>query len=177
MRQVTRSRSNSTIQKLAELSFAAPQVVALRTAQMLAAGATPNARDAAEVSRMSAEKVAAFGESMVGMGRQMLKTNQEYTRSVLIRLIRLWMTPWWLPFTRPVTQTIASLPTPLSLVTPTPRQQQRAVSQVVGKAVAPVHKRATANARRLIAKAAAPARNRATSKAKRPGSAKKRSRA
>jgi hypothetical protein len=177
MRHVTRSKGNSTLTKLAELSIAAPQVVAIRTAQMLAAGATPNARQSAEFSRMGTEKVAAFGESMLGMGRQVMKTNQEYTRSIFIRLMRMWMTPWWLGAYRPVTQTIASMPTAASLLTPTRAQQQRAVTQLVAKAVAPVHKRATANARRLLAKAAAPARKRTSASAKRRSSAKKRSRA
>jgi hypothetical protein len=172
MHHVTRSRNKGTIVKLAELSIAAPQVVALRTAQALAAGTPPSARDAAEISRMGTEKVAAFNESMLGMGRQMLKTNQEYTRGIFVRLMRMWMNPWWLAAYRPLTQTIASLPTPLSLLIPTRRQQQRAVSQVIAQAVAPVHKRATANARRLITKAAAPARKRASSKAKRPSTAK-----
>jgi hypothetical protein len=167
MHHATRSRSTATIAKLAELSIAAPQVVALRTAQMLAAGATPSARDSAEFSRMGAEKTAAFTESMLGMGRQMLKTNQEYTRSVFTRLVRMWMTPWWLSAYRPATQKIASLPSPASLFIPTRRQQHAAVAQLVAKAVAPVHKRATANAKRLITKAATPARKRAAASGKR----------
>jgi hypothetical protein len=174
MRHLKSSRSTNTLGKLAELSIAAPQVVAMRTAQMLAAGAMPSIRDRAEFSRMGSEKVAAFGESMLGMGRQLLETNQEYTRGVFIRLIRMWMTPWWLSAYRPVTQAMAAIPTPASLLMPTPRQRQRAVSQVIAKAVAPVHKRATSNAKRLIAKAAAPARKRASSKPKRASSAKKR---
>ena len=174
MRHLKSTRSTSTIAKLAEISIAAPQVVAMRSAQMLAAGTTPNARERLEFSRMGTEKVAAFAESMLGMSRQILKTNQEYSRGVFIRLIRMWMTPWWLSAYRPVTQTIAAMPTPLTLLTPTRREQQRAASQLVAKAVAPVHKRATANAKRLIAKTAAPARKRASKTAKRVGGARKR---
>lgn len=174
MRHPKSSRSTSTVVKLAELSLAAPQVVAIRTARMLAAGTNPNARDRAELSRMGNEKVAAFTESMLGMGRQMLKTNQEYTQGVFTRCMRMWMAPWGLAAYRPVTQVLAALPTPASLLTPTRREQKRAVSQLVAKAVAPVHKRATSNAKRLITKAAAPSRKRASSSAKRASGPKKR---
>jgi hypothetical protein len=179
MRHITSTRNPSNFTTLAELAIAAPQVIAIRTAQMLAAGATPNARDAAEFSRMAPEKMAAFGESMMGVGRQLMKTNQEYTRSIFMRLMQMWMTPWWLGAYRPVTQTLASLPSPASLLMPTQKQQQRAVTQLVAQAVAPVHKAATSNARRLIAKAAKPAKpaaKRATSKVKSRTRPKKRSR-
>ena len=174
MRHPKSSRSTSTVAKLAELSLAAPQVVAIRTARMLAAGASPDARDRAEFARMGNEKVAAFAESMLGMGRQIVKTNQEYTRGVFVRLMRMWMAPWWLAAYRPVTQAVAALPTPASLLTPTRRERQRAVTQLAAKAVAPVHKRATSNAKRLIAKAAAPSRKRSSSSAKRASSSVKR---
>ena len=174
MRHLKSSRSTSTVSKLAELSLAAPQVVAIRTARMLAAGATPNARDRAEFSRMGNEKVAAFAESMFGMGRQLMRTNQEYTLGVFTRLMRMWTTPWWLAAYRPAARATAALPTPASLLTPTRPERQRAVTRLVAKAVAPVHKRATANAKRLLAKAAAPSRNRASSSAKRASGPKKR---
>lgn len=176
MRNATQGRTTDNLVKLAELSIAAPQVVAIRTARMLAAGANPNARDRAEFSRMGAEKLAAFGESMLGMGRQLLQSNQEYTRSVFVRLMRMWMTPWWLAAYRPLTQARVSAPTAASVFAPTRRQRQRAAAQIVAKAVAPVHKRATANAKRLVAKAASPARPRGSSVSKRRSKPKKRAR-
>ena len=55
--------SASVARQHAELAWAAPQVIAHRTARMLAAGAMPNARDAAEFTRMFAEKAAAFSQA------------------------------------------------------------------------------------------------------------------
>ena len=76
-----RSTRAVTALKMAQLAVAAPQVVAIRTSRMLAAGANPAASDRAEYSRMHTEKVQAFWESMFGMSMQWW---------------RLCMTPWWL---------------------------------------------------------------------------------
>jgi hypothetical protein len=76
-----RSTRTVTAVKLAQLAVAAPQVVAIRTSRMLAAGANPGAADRAEFSRMHTEKTQAFWESMVGMSMQWW---------------RLCLTPWWL---------------------------------------------------------------------------------
>ena len=173
MQTAKRRKSGSTLTKVAELAVAAPQVVAMRTARMLAAGATPNASDRAELSRMGAEKAAALWESMFSMSRQLIAVNQEYSRGMLVRLMRIWMTPWWMSAQRPFVHAMATLPA--RVLTPSRREQHRAVSTMVAAAVAPVHKRATANAKRLLAKAAAPARTRPAATSKR-GTAKKRSR-
>ncbi len=50
-----------------EVALAAPQVVALRYARMIAAGPQPGRRDQAELTRMWSEKVAAFGEGWMAM--------------------------------------------------------------------------------------------------------------
>jgi len=73
MRRVKRSTRKSPVVKAAELAIAAPQVVAVRTARMLAAGSRPGAADRAELSRMSTEKVQAFWESMFAMGTQLVR--------------------------------------------------------------------------------------------------------
>ena len=76
-----RSTRTVTAAKLVQLAVAAPQVVAIRTSRMLAAGANPRAADRAEFSRMHTEKAQAFWDSMFGMSMQWW---------------RLCMTPWWL---------------------------------------------------------------------------------
>jgi hypothetical protein len=150
MSRVKHSSSAGSIVKAAELALVAPQVVAIRTARMLAAGAFPGAADRAEFSKMGTEKVQAFWESMFAMGAQVVRTNQEYARTAALQWWRLWTTPLSLSAYRPVVQTIASLSRPAGLVTgPTPGQRQRAMSRLVDAALTPVHKRATANARRL----------------------------
>ena len=141
MRRVKRSRRAGSIVKATELAIAAPQVVAIRTARMLAAGAHPGAADRAELSRMYTEKVQAFWESMFAMGAQVVRTNQECARTAALQWWRLWTTPL---------QTLASLPRAAGVVTgTTPRQRRRAMSKLADAALAPVHRRATANARRL----------------------------
>ena len=57
------------IVKASELSWAAPQVVALRTLGMLAGGPFPGARQQRENIRMGAEKVAACSDAMTAMNR------------------------------------------------------------------------------------------------------------
>ena len=97
---MARRRRHASFTKAAELSLVAPQVIAMRTARMLAAGANPSARDRREFQRMGSEKVLAFWESMSAMGVEAFKANAS-----------LW--------------------------------------GILEKGLAPVHKRAKANARRL----------------------------
>jgi hypothetical protein len=94
----------------------------MRTARMMAAGANPSARDRREQQRMSTEKTLAFWESMSAMGLQIAKANQEYA----LFAMRQWWSPWLGPW-----------------------QVAEAASKVFEKGLAPVHRRAAANARRL----------------------------
>lgn len=104
------------------MSFAVPQVVAMRTARMLAAGANPSARDRREFERMGTEKVLAFWESMNAMGLEMAKAQQQYA----LRAMRQWWSPWIDPWSAATSAT-----------------------RILEKGMGPVHKRASANARRL----------------------------
>ena len=119
MKRYKRSRS---IAKAAELSLAAPQVVAMRSARMLAAGVNPSARDRREFERMGTEKVLAFWESMNVMGLEMAKAQQRYALFAL----RQWWSPWVSPWSVAASAT-----------------------KVLEKGLGPVHKRVSANARRL----------------------------
>jgi hypothetical protein len=78
-----RSPSLRLARQAAELAVAAPQVIALRTARMAAAGASPSAQDQAEFLKMGAEKVAAFYESWAATWSTALQ--------VQIRLGGAWM--------------------------------------------------------------------------------------
>ena len=149
MRRIKSSRRKSPVVKAAELAIAAPQVVAIRTARMLAAGTRPGAADRAELSRMSNEKTQAFWESMLAMGTQVVRAQQEYTRTAVLQWWRLWTTAPLLG-ARPLLQAVTALPRASALLSsPTPRQRERAVSKLADAALTPVHKRATSNARRL----------------------------
>jgi hypothetical protein len=111
-----------SLTKAAELSLAVPQVVAMRTARMLAAGANPSARDRRELERMGTEKVLAFWESMNVMGLEVAKAQQRYA----LFAMRQWWSPWVSPWSMAASAT-----------------------RILDKGLGPVHKRASANARRL----------------------------
>ena len=117
-----RRRRTGALAKSVALSIAVPQVVALRTARLLAAGANPDARDRREFHRMGTEKVFAFWESANAMGLQMAKAQQEYA----LFAMRHWWSPWASPWSAAATAT-----------------------KILEKGLGPVHKRASANARRL----------------------------
>ncbi len=128
-RRTRPSRSLST--KAAEIAFAVPQVVAHRLARMANAGPHLSARDRKEFARMVAEKNSAFGESWNAMARQTLQSNQ----ALAAALARLALTS---PTTggQPAAHALAA-------------QLHRAALAVFGKGLAPVHRRAVANAKRL----------------------------
>ena len=94
----------------------------MRTARMLAAGVNPSARDRREFERMGTEKVVAFWESMNVMGLEIAKAQQQYA----LLAMRQWWSPWVSPWSAAVS-----------------------AAKVLDKGLAPVHKRAKANARRL----------------------------
>jgi hypothetical protein len=149
MRRSRRSNNTRSVTRMVELAVAAPQVIATRSARMLAAGANPGAADRAEFSKMWTEKGHAFWESLFAMGVQMVKVNQDYARTAALQWWRMWTTPWWLsaiPRTPPssaLSRAVTFLPLP------SVRQRKRAVSRLVDAGLGPIHKRATANARRL----------------------------
>ena len=117
-----------------ELSFAAPQVVALRVARMATAGADPSDEDRREFTLMGAEKLAAFTESWHAMGMQMLQAQQH-----------LW-SGWWGYCANPLKWAQPWEGMGLAAVG---SQYQQAWLDVMRKGLKPVHSRAVANARRL----------------------------
>lgn len=116
--------------KAAELAIAAPQVVAHRVARMALAGPAHSARDRKEFQRMSDEKVAAFQESWAAMAMQAFLANQAMAAS--------WLRMFWSP-----------APKAGGTGTTMARQMQDAALGVFEKGIAPVHRRAVANAKRL----------------------------
>ena len=119
----------------AELMFAAPPVVAHRMGRMRAAGAAPSARDQREFQRMGTEKMAAFGESWNQMALEVLKANQQMAQA--------WMSAWWFPVRAP------SVAAARRSLTRAAAQMQSSALRVMSSGLAPVHRRATANAKRL----------------------------
>ena len=123
-------KSKSLATQAAELAFAVPQVVAHRVTRMAIAGPKPSARDRKEFKLMSAEKTAAFQESWSAMATQAVRANQALTASM--------MRSFWTPRLggKALTGNMAS-------------QMHNAALGVLGKGLAPVHRKAVANAKRL----------------------------
>ncbi|GAC1537217.1 MAG: hypothetical protein NVS2B4_17470 [Ramlibacter sp.] len=116
----------SIAQQAAELAFAVPQVVAHRMTRMAIAGPTLSPRDRKEFTRMVAEKNTAFASSWQAMAAQAVVANQALASS--------FMRSFWSPPQMPMH---------------TLTQVQNAALGVLGKGMAPVHRKAVANAKRL----------------------------
>ena len=116
--------------KTSELSLAAPQVVAHRLARMAAADAWSRPRDRKEFFEMFAEKQVAFVHSWLAMLTEAARINQRLMLSAFSAAA--WSSP----------------PRGARLADSARRAQKSAIS-VVAKGLAPVHRKAVANARRL----------------------------
>ncbi len=116
--------------KAAELAFAVPQVVAHRVTRMALSGPKLSARDRKEFALMVAEKNAAFGESWSAMFAQAALANQA---------LAVFFFKSFLAAGRGKKPSAAR----------SAAQLQRAALSVLGKGVAPVHRKALANAKRL----------------------------
>ena len=125
-----RRKSLSLLAKSAELATAAPQVIAHRVTRMAMAGPTLSARDRKEFHLMVAEKMAGFGEAWSAMVLQTIRANQ----TVAVWLFRA----FWVPSLRRRASTTAVA-----------AQLQSAALDILAKGLAPLHRKAVANAKRL----------------------------
>ena len=126
-----RHRNVATLSvKAAELGLAAPLVVAHRLTRMALAGRTPGMRDQREFTLMSTEKIAAFYESWNAMVSQTIRIQQDIAASA-------WRSLWlyWLSAASRAARPKIDLP--------------HAALRVLSSGMAPVHRRAVANAKRL----------------------------
>jgi hypothetical protein len=123
-----RRRSKSLAAQTVALGMAAPQVIAHRMARMAAAGTSPSARDRAEFHRMGIEKIAAASEAWTAMATQAVLENQKIALNFMQSL--------WFPWMRATPKSFS-------------RQLHRAGANILGEGMAPVRRRAVANARRL----------------------------
>ncbi len=132
--------------KTSELMFAAPLVAAQRMTRLLVAGRVPAARDRREFARMGAEKIDAFGEAWNATAAQVTKSNQQLAVSMMSDWFRTWMNFWFSFGYAPATPQ-------RRVVRAAQRKFQNAAHHaaldMLAKGIAPVHRRAVANARRL----------------------------
>lgn len=130
MTQTRRRKRHTVAVQAAELSAAVPQVVFHRMARLAMAGIHPKPGDRAEFRRMGAEKVAAWQESWLAMWQQAWVLQQQ----VLSAMVQAAWSPW-----------SGERPSPARVH----RQLSESTADIVSKGLAPVHRRAVANARRL----------------------------
>ena len=158
MRRSTSSRRSSVVLppwwqsavKAWELCVAVPQVIGHRTSRIATAGPFPDIRDQREFRRMGQEKVEAFSESIAAMNAQMLRLNQEAARFMLNQWWAAWMSPWSYLSASPVQWfRFPSATVPRPSLGFGAKRVGTSLARVVDKGLAPVHRRATSNARRL----------------------------
>jgi hypothetical protein len=121
-----RPRSKSLAAQTVDLGFAVPQVIAHRVARMMVAGGSPSARDRRELHRMGTEKILAANEAWNAMAVQAVLENQKLALSFMQSL--------WFPWLQSETAAM---------------QLSNAALDILGKGMAPVRRRAVANAKRL----------------------------
>lgn len=114
--------------QVGELALAVPAVVGHRLTRMALAGPMPGARDRREFSGMVSEKGVAFTHAWASMGWQMLMAQQ-----------RLAFACWQAAFMPWLGGGAAGLR----------RHWEQSAHEVLAAGVAPVHRKAVANARRL----------------------------
>lgn len=126
-----RTRAKASLaQQAAELAVAVPQVVAHRMTRLALAGPHPSPRDRKEFARMVAEKNEAFGEAWRAMALHGMRAQQALGASLIASFLGA---------------ARGRRPSPARSVA----QLQHATLGVLGKGLAPVHRKAVANARRL----------------------------
>ena len=144
--------------KAMQMSTAAAQVIAIRTTRMATHGLNPNAADRREMKLMGAEKVDAFSRAgqalatgalplVAGMAGQALRTSMD-----------LFNASTHLAASRTIPQTLArqrKLADTLMRGTSAAHHgaASNATAKLAHRALAPVHQKATANAKRLTKKA------------------------
>jgi hypothetical protein len=125
-----RRATQSLATKAAELALAVPQVVAHRVARMALSGPKLSPRDRKEFKLMVAEKNSAFGESWNAMAAQAALANQALAASFFRSFL-----------------SVARGKKPSASASAI--QLHKAALGVLGKGLAPVHRKAVANAKRL----------------------------
>ena len=121
MKSKRKPRNTATAVKLAELGFAAPQVIAHRLTRMALAGPRISARDRKEFTGMVLEKQAAFAQAWLGMFAEGVRFQQQFALSLL------------------------TAATPRIHVA----RARTATSRIASAGLTPIHRKAVANAKRL----------------------------
>jgi hypothetical protein len=138
--------------KSAEMSTAAAQVIAMRVGRMMAAGANPTAADRREMVRMGAEKVDAFSRAGAALAAGMTPN----AMAVGVRAVEAWAAMLGAGASLATAGTLPqaarrqrALVNAVARHAPAARQGSKAAATIAHAVLAPVHAKATANAKRL----------------------------
>lgn len=138
--------------KIGEMSMASAQVITHRAARIAAAGPWPNARDRKEFARMGSEKVEAAAASGQAMAGQVAMMNLAFGARALKDWGAANMGLWSLATSRNVEQFAArqaALARIFARSSTAASTLSETTARVARRGLAPIHARATANARRL----------------------------
>lgn len=127
---MTRRKNSGMTDDMVQLTMAAPMVIAQRMTRMGLAGAPPSASDRKEMDRMSAEKVDAFTETWNTTATRMTRASMELG----FDLMRVPWSPW----------SRAG-----GLVNAAAVRFGEAATDTMQQSLAPMRRRAVANAKRL----------------------------
>jgi len=139
--------------KSTEMLFSSAQVIQHRTKAIAAAGHRPSAGDRRELNRMWQEKLAAAGESAFWTGAELAKMNVEIGTRVVQEVVRLTLGMWGIALSKGAAQRLLRQQSMLSGSAARSLAHAVRLSESSGKlahrALEPVHRRATRNAKRL----------------------------
>ncbi len=143
--------------KAIQMSTAAAQVIAIRTTRMAAHGLNPNAAERREMHLMGAEKVDAFSRAGQALATGALPLVAGMAGQAFRTSLDLFNASAQLAASRTIPQTLArqrKLADTLMRHAPAAHHDaaSKATAKLAHRALAPVHQKATANARRLTKK-------------------------
>ncbi len=141
--------------KFNETMWASSQVIAHRTDLMSKAGPLPTAEDQRELSRMVSEKVEAFGDASRHAAMGLAAIGPALPLGVGMNLLKASNAAGSLASSKTWTQAVSrqvALWQQLARSSPAATELSHQIAQISSKALAPVHAKATANAKRLNAK-------------------------
>jgi hypothetical protein len=138
--------------EVCEMLHATTQVVNVRTTRMAMAGPLPNERDSAEFTLMSREKSEAASESILAMGSGLINLGLALAADISKHVWATSAAAAALASSRSATQWLERQAALLKIAADfpaNPSQLANSTAQVVQESLAPIHGRATANAKRL----------------------------
>jgi len=138
--------------KMTEMSIASAQVIAHRTSRMAAAGPKPSARDRVEFKRMGQEKIEAVAESARAVATHANRSNVRAGMHAYRQMLASNAALISLAASRTPAQFFARQAKLAKVATRsavTTFKYSGSSARLAKRALAPVHSRATANARRL----------------------------